>query len=98
MIIVAGHLMVAPDARAAYVAGCVPVVEAARRAPGCLEFSISEDPLDPGRVLVLERWQSRWALESFRGDGPSADQQAAILAAEVAEYEVATRARPRAGR
>lgn len=88
MIIVTGHLTVAPDARTAYVEGCVPVVEAARRAPGCLEFAISADLLDPGRVLVLERWESRWAVESFRGNGPSTEQATAILSADVVEYEV----------
>lgn len=94
MIIVAGHLTVAPDARTDYVEGCVPVVEAARRAPGCLEFAISADPVERDRVLVLERWESRWAVESFRGNGPGAAQQAAILAADVTEYEVDTRRSP----
>lgn len=90
MIIVAGHLTVAPEARTAYVEGCRSVVEAARHAPGCLEFAISADPVDPGRVLVLERWESRWAVESFRGNGPSGEQTAAILEADVAEYDVAS--------
>lgn len=88
MIIVAGHLTVDPADRAAYLEGCVAVVEAARREPGCLEFAIGADLVDPGRVLVLERWESRQALESFRGSGPSDDQQAAIRAADVEEYDV----------
>ncbi len=89
MIIVAGHLVVAPEERDPYVAGCVSVVEQARDAPGCLDFAISADLLDPGRVSVYERWESREAVEAFRGSGPSDEQSASILAAEVAEYEVA---------
>lgn len=88
MIIVAGHLTVDPAARAAYLEGCVQVVEAACRATGCLEFAIGADLVEAGRVTVLERWDSRAALDAFRGSGPSDEQQAAILAADVAEYDV----------
>jgi quinol monooxygenase YgiN len=89
MVIVAGHLMVAADQRESYLAGCVEVVEQAREAPGCLEFSITADLVDPGRIVILERWESRADVESFRGSGPSGDQAAAILGASVAEYDVA---------
>jgi quinol monooxygenase YgiN len=88
VVIVAGHLMVAPEHRAAYLAGCVPVVEQARAAPGCLDFSLTADPLDPGRIAVFERWESRAAVDAFRGSGPSAEQAAALLSASVAEYDV----------
>ena len=47
MVIVAGHLIVAEDARDDYLADCTDVVEQARRAPGCLDFAISADLLDP---------------------------------------------------
>lgn len=89
MIIVAGHLVVDPEQRESYLAGCVSVVEQARRAPGCLDFSISADLVDPGRIDILERWESQAAVEAFRGSGPSGEQGAAMLAASVAEYDVA---------
>lgn len=89
MVIVAGHLEVDPAERERYLAGCVAVVEQARAAEGCLDFSISADLVDPGRVAVYERWASQDAVEAFRGSGPSGEQGAAILAAEVAEYDVA---------
>lgn len=89
MVIVAGHLLVEPAQRDAYLRGCVAVVEAARAAEGCLDFSISADLLDPGRITVLERWSSQEAVEAFRGSGPSDGQGAAMLAADVAEYDVA---------
>ena len=88
MIIVSGHLSMDAAARPAYLAGCVSVVEAARRAPGCLEFSVAADLLDPGRVVILERWESADAVAAFRGSGPSDAQQAVITGAHVAEYEV----------
>ncbi len=89
MVIVAGHLLVDPHQRTAYLAGCVSVVEQARRASGCLDFTISADLVDAGRVNVFERWESQQAVEAFRGSGPSDEQQAALLAAAVAEYDIA---------
>jgi len=88
-VVVAGHLMVDPDTRDDYLAGCLDVVRQARETPGCLDFAISADVLDPGRVNVYERWVSRAAVEAFRGSGPSDDQGAALLWASVAEYDVA---------
>lgn len=89
MVIVAGHLIVEPAERDRYVADCAGVVAAARAADGCLDFAITADVVDPARVVVFERWSSRAAVEAFRGDGPSGDQRAAIVAASVAEYDVA---------
>ena len=80
--------MVDPDQRADYVAGCVDVVRQARSASGCLDFVISADPLEAGRINVYERWESQSAVEAFRGSGPSDDQGAAVIAAEMAEYDV----------
>lgn len=88
MVIVAGHLTVHPAERASYLEGCREVVLLARAAPGCLDFAISADLLDEGRVNVYERWASRADVEAFRGAGPSGDQQAALLAASVADYDV----------
>lgn len=88
MVIVAGHLIVDPDARDAYLEGCHSVVEAARAAEGCLDFALSPDPLDPGRINILERWESQRAVEAFRGSGISGEQAAEIRSATVAEYDV----------
>ena len=89
MVIVAGHIIVDPQQRESYLADCVNVVEQARRAPGCLDFSVSADLVDTGRIVIFERWESQAAVEAFRGSGPSDEQSAAILAASVAEYDVA---------
>jgi quinol monooxygenase YgiN len=88
MVIVAGHLTVEPHQRESYLAGCVSVVEQARRAAGCLDFAITADLLDAGRVNLFERWQSQSAVDTFRSSGPSDDQSAAMLSASVAEYDI----------
>lgn len=89
MLIVAGHITVEPPQRESYLAGCVSVVEQARRAPGCLDFAITADLLESGRINVFERWESQAAVEAFRGSGPGDDQSAAMLSASVAEYDIA---------
>jgi quinol monooxygenase YgiN len=68
--------MIDPERRESYLAACVPVVERARRANGCLDFALSVDPVEPGRINVFERWESQQAVEAFRGSGPSEDQSA----------------------
>ena len=90
-VIVAGHLIVAPDQRDEYLAGCVEIVRQARGAPGCLDFALSADLLDPGRINVYERWASQAAVERFRDGGPSDDQGAAMTSSSVVEYDVVAR-------
>ena len=89
MVIVAGHLTVDPGRRESYPAGCVDVVEQAGRMPGCHDFFVSANPVDPARGVIFERWESQEAVQAFRGSGPSDEQTAAIGDASVAEYEVA---------
>jgi quinol monooxygenase YgiN len=86
MVIVAGHILVDPAAREEYLASCRDVVSAARAAPGCLDFALSADLVDPGRINVYERWDSQEAVEAFRGAGVSDEQGAMIVSASVAEY------------
>jgi quinol monooxygenase YgiN len=88
VVVVAGHVVVDPEERDDYLTGCVEVVRQARRAPGCLDFSLSADLLEPGRVNIFERWESVTAVQAFRGSGPSDEQGAAIRTASVAEYDI----------
>jgi len=90
MLIIAGHLMVDRNQRERHVADCVSVVEAALGAPGCLDFSITADTVDPARIRIYERWESEEELLAFRGSGPSDGQQAAILGADVRRYGVSS--------
>ena len=88
MLIVAGSLHVTPSERAGYLADCLAVVEAARQAPGCLDFALSADLLDDGRINVFERWESEAELHAFRGSGPDDGQEALLREIRVAEYRV----------
>jgi quinol monooxygenase YgiN len=89
MVIVSGHITVEPQQRESYLAGCVRIVEQARRAVGCLDVAIYADLVDPGRVNIFERWESRAALKTFRGSGPDTEQRPAMLTVSVQEYDIA---------
>ncbi|MFB9378309.1 putative quinol monooxygenase [Kineococcus gynurae] len=94
MIIVAGWLAVAADRRSAYLDEAAEVVRLARAAEGCLDFCLSPDPSEPGRIRVDERWADRATLDAFRGDGVQGEQAAAVQAADVAEFEIIGELRP----
>jgi quinol monooxygenase YgiN len=74
VVILAGRIVVVPEHRERYLAQCAGVVEQARRAPGCFDFSLAADLLEPGRIVVFERWEDQAAVEAFRGSGPSEEQ------------------------
>ena len=89
MVIVAGHVTVDPEERESYLAGSMSIVEKARQAAGCLDFAITADLLDPGRVNLFERWESQEAVKAFRRKGPRNKQRAAMRSVSVAEYDIA---------
>jgi quinol monooxygenase YgiN len=90
MLIIAGHLVVNAEDRQAFVAEGVEVVSMARSAPGCLDFSITADTLDPQRVAIFERWETEEELLAFRGSGPDSGTTARILDADVKRYVIAS--------
>ncbi|MGH4002436.1 MAG: putative quinol monooxygenase [Pseudonocardiaceae bacterium] len=88
MIIIAGWLQVDRADRDRYVADCITVVRQARTSPGCLDFVITADPIEPDRIHVYELWESDAQLELFRGSGPDADQTTQIRDARVRKYRI----------
>lgn len=88
MIIVAGRLSV--QNRDEYLSNCEQVIRLARAAPGCLDFSVGADLLEPDRINVYEQWETVADVEAFRGSGPSEAQADAIRDAAVTQFEIAS--------
>ena len=88
MVIVAGSIRIAPGRRDEFVATSLPAVVQARATPGCLDFVVAADPVDPDLAVVFERWSSVDALKAFRGAGPEDDLSEMIVAVEVDQYAV----------
>jgi quinol monooxygenase YgiN len=88
-IIVSGRLHVDPAQRDTYLADRLAIVAHARAAPGCIDFSLSPDILDPGRINVHEHWRAEADLRAYRaGDGPELDDRIPLTGAAVELHEV----------
>lgn len=59
MLIISGHIEVEPSERDEFIAERVDDIKASRAEDGCLDYALSADPVDPGRVLIFERWESQ---------------------------------------
>lgn len=63
MIIVGGEFHLDPEQRDAFLDSRIETMKRSRSEGGCLEYTFAADPLDPGRVILFERWESQAALE-----------------------------------
>jgi quinol monooxygenase YgiN len=92
MLIVAGHFEVDPADRDAFIAGREESMRRSRAEEGCIVYAMTADPLEPGRVLLFERWESKEALgkhlEAMRS-GPRPSGEIKVLGAEILQYTVA---------
>ena len=66
MIIIAGHWSTEPGSRDAAVQAFSNMLERARKQDGCLDMSISPDPLDADRINVFELWRDQESLDAWR--------------------------------
>jgi quinol monooxygenase YgiN len=90
MIIVSGRIYVRRGARQAFLTSSLAAVAQARRSPGCRDFVVAADPLEPDRVNVYEEWESEEALLTFHGDGPTQDLSSSIARADVSRHVVSS--------
>jgi quinol monooxygenase YgiN len=92
VVIVGGIFEVEPDQREAFLAGRVDTMRRSRAEAGCLEYTFSADPIEPGRVLLFERWASQDALDAhlaaLRTAPPSPDPEVASKSASITIYDV----------
>jgi len=73
MIIVSGKLDIEEGKRDEFIARSKDSIIAARTANGCIDFSVSPDPVDLDRVNIFEEWHTKSQLDEFRESGPSDD-------------------------
>ena len=64
MVIVTGSVVVRPDALEEAVALALEHVRRSRTEPGCLLHSVHHDVEDPNRLVFLEQWADRAALDA----------------------------------
>ncbi len=66
MIIIAGHTLTESGRRDATVRAFSEMLDRARKHDGCLDLSISADPLDSERINVFELWRDQKSLDAWR--------------------------------
>jgi quinol monooxygenase YgiN len=89
MLIIAGHLILDPSDRAAFLAANADAVGEARQASGCLDFVQAADPLESSRINIFERWDTEDQLLAFRGAGQPSSDSPPIQSADVKRYVIA---------
>jgi len=58
MVIIQGVFRVEPADRDAFLAQSEEGMRASRAERGCLEYVFAADPVEPGRVVLSERWET----------------------------------------
>jgi quinol monooxygenase YgiN len=64
VVIVGGWFEVDPKERDAFLAQRVDAMRRSRAEPGCIEYVIAADPVEPGRAVLFERWNSQADLDA----------------------------------
>jgi quinol monooxygenase YgiN len=93
-VIVAGWYTVNPRRRDEVVESFKDLVLRARRAPGCLDLSITADPVESNRINLFELWRSEGDLKAWRAASKAPRMNTPILRTEVKKHIVQRSGRP----
>jgi quinol monooxygenase YgiN len=91
MVIVGGAFEVDPSERDAFIAGRIDSIRRSRAEPGCIEYVIAADPVDPGRAVLFERWESQADLDAHvagLSQAPASQSSVAPTSVTIAVYDV----------
>ena len=90
MIVVAGYFDVAEEDRQAYLDAKADQAAHTLGEPGCREYAFSADAAHPGRVRLIEQWDSMddlaAHLAALRASGP-APSPVAVLSTQFQVFE-----------
>ena len=88
MIVVTGKLEIREGKREEFLSRSIDSINQARRTAGCVDFSVSADPVEANRVNIFEEWNSQENLDAFRDSGPSHDLFDLVKGFDVKERRV----------
>ena len=94
MLIVAGTFDVDPELRQEFVRSKEQAMRTSRREDGCHEYVFSADPLEPGRVVLFERWADKASLaahlDRLRSQPAPEVAPVSVIRSELVQYEIST--------
>ena len=95
MLVVAGSFEVDPARRDEFVASRKEAMAISRGEKGCHEYVFAPDPLEAGRVVLYERWESAedlaahlGAMRARREAGGEAPPEVPVIRSEVLQYNI----------
>ena len=88
MVIVGGRFEMDPEQREAFLAERHEMMRTSRGEDGCLEYTFAADPLEPGRVVLFELWESQTALDAHLA-AIAATTTVTPRSASITRYDVA---------
>jgi quinol monooxygenase YgiN len=92
MVVVGGTFELVPGDRDAFIASRHDMMRLSRAEVGCLEYTFAADPINPGRVVLYERWESQHALDDhlvrLRAEPRDSSAGIAPISSEIVMYDV----------
>ena len=88
MVIVGGEFQVDPARRDEFIAERIESMRRSRAEGGCIEYVMAPDPVEPGRVVLYERWASQEALDAHLAALPQTPSAVAPAAVSIVVYTV----------
>ena len=100
-VLVTGTFDLAPEDRDDFLRGREEGMRRSRAEDGCVAYVFAADPLEPGRVILFEQWESEEALAAHaaamreaRADAPApaadAPPPVKVLASSILKHVVAS--------
>ncbi len=96
MLIVTGVIKVDPSDVDAFLESRKPAMKNSRAEKGCLEYVMAADPLEPGRAILSERWETRADLDAHVAamasapPSPDAPPPVKMISRDIWIYEIAS--------
>jgi quinol monooxygenase YgiN len=94
MVIIAGKMYVAPEDRDKFVESHRDVIQAARKADGCIDVAVSADLIEPNRVNMFELWESDEQLKAWQAVATGPTLRVPILDGDVRKHQVSSSGPP----
>lgn len=94
MLIVVGTFEVDPEVRQEFVRSKEEAMRSSRGEDGCHDYVFSADPLEPGRVVLYERWEDKASLAAhlarMRSQPTPEVAPVPVISSELVQYEIST--------
>ena len=96
MLIIGGTIRLDPAKHEEAIAAASEMMDATRKEPGCVSYTMSADVQDPSVFHVFEEWESQGALDQhFQAPHMAKFQAAAaglgIRGMDIQKYEIASK-------